>query len=309
MILCCGEALIDMIRSSHNGGPTAFVPHSGGSVFNTAIALGRLGASTGFLSGVSTDTFGRQLCEDLTASHVATDHLIRSDRLTTLAIVHLSDGSATYAFYDENSAGRMIAPDDLPKLPSSISALYFGGISLAAEPAADTYASLLAREGQGRVVMIDPNIRPDFIADAPRFRARLAEMFANATIVKTSDEDLAWLAPEAADLTTQAQEILAQGPKIVIVTRGAQGATAFMSGGAVDVPAPSVQVVDTVGAGDTFNAGFLAHLSELRLLSLDALASATPQDLQPALAHGAKIAAVTVSRAGANPPWASELEA
>ncbi|TCK98904.1 fructokinase [Shimia isoporae] len=307
MILCCGEALIDMIPTASTDGSAAFSPHSGGSVFNTAIALGRLGADVGFLSGVSTDKFGQQLCKDLTASNVNTDHLIRSDRLTTLAMVHLTNGSATYSFYDENSAGRMIGPDDLPAIPDSIQALYFGGISLAAEPAADTYAALLKRESGQRLVMLDPNIRPDFISDERRFRARLNGMMALSDIVKTSDEDLAWLEPSADTIVSQARAILAKGPSLVIVTQGAQGATAIMQDGHFTVPAPTTNVVDTVGAGDTFNAGFLAHLDEIKRLSPKSFATSTLAETKSALAFGAQVAAVTVSRAGANPPWREEL--
>ncbi|MGR3636390.1 MAG: carbohydrate kinase family protein [Shimia sp.] len=307
MILCCGEALIDMIPTATTQGQTAFVPHSGGSVFNTAIALGRLNVPTGFLSGVSTDTFGQQLCADLAASNVSSEHLIRSDKLTTLAIVHLKDGSATYSFYDDNSAGRMISPKELPQLSSDVQALYFGGISLAAEPAADTYASLLAREGQNRLVMLDPNIRPDFIKEEARYRDRLTAMFKHTDIVKTSDEDLDWLIPDQPDLDTQVAALLSKGPKVVIVTKGAEGATAFTRHGNTSVPAPSVDVCDTVGAGDTFNAGFLAGLADLGCLTPDEDKLTSLDCLVPALTFGAAVAAHTVSRAGANPPWRHEM--
>ena len=133
MILCCGEALIDMIPTPPptTAGPDGFVPHAGGAVFNTAIALGRLGAQVGMLSGLSSDMFGRQLVDGLKASHVDVSHLVVSDRPTTLAFVRLVGGHATYDFYDENSAGRMITPGDMPALSAEVSALYFGGISLA----------------------------------------------------------------------------------------------------------------------------------------------------------------------------------
>ena len=306
MILCCGEALIDMIPTRAADARAAFVPHSGGSVFNTAIALGRLGAPVSFLGGISTDTFGQQLCSDLTKSNVATDLLVRSPRLTTLALVHLQDGQATYAFYDDASAGRMLLPADLPAVPDSISALYFGGISLVAEPAADTYADLLARHAAQRVVMIDPNIRPDFITDEATYRARLGRMIAQSDIVKTSDEDLSWIVG-GADMAAQADAILAKGPRFVIVTRGGDGATVYARSAHITVPAQAATVVDTVGAGDTFNAGFLDQLNADGLLSKQALASCTVHDLQPALNFAAKVAATTVSRAGANPPWRHEL--
>lgn len=308
MILCCGEALIDMIPEPTQSGASGFVAHSGGAVFNTAVALGRLGAPVGMLTGLSTDQFGQQLHQDLTRSNVDTSHVQHVDRPTTLAFVQLTDGHATYDFYDENTAGRMILPEDVPAIAPGIQALYFGGISLACEPCGVTYAHLLQAEGQDRVVMIDPNIRPSFIADEARFRARLAEMIAKSDIVKISDDDLQWLAGEDTPVEVAAEALLEQGPAVIILTRGKAGATGFMSGGQrVHAPAEQAKVADTVGAGDTFNAGVLAKLSELGLLSKAKLRAAAPEDLKDALQFGAKVAAVTVSRPGANPPWAHEL--
>lgn len=308
MILCCGEALIDMIPTPTNAGPDGFVPHAGGAVFNTAIALGRLGAQVGMLSGLSSDRFGQQLVNGLKESHVDVSHLIVSDRPTTLAFVRLIGGHATYDFYDENSAGRMITADDLPALSDEVSALYFGGISLACEPGADTYAALLARNADGRAVMIDPNIRPGFIKDIARYRARLDHMLALADIVKVSDEDLNWINPAPLALRDKVADLLNNGPSVVILTRGSEGATGYLADGAeVQVPALKTEVVDTVGAGDTFNAGVLAKMSELGQLHKDALRRITPEVLAEALAYGAQVAAVTVSRAGANPPWIEEM--
>lgn len=308
MILCCGEALIDMIPTPTRAGPDGFVPHSGGAVFNTAIALGRLGVQTGMLTGLSTDMFGRQLAEALKASHVDTSHVIVSDRPTTLAFVRLVDGHATYCFFDENSAGRMLAPADLPDLPQEVSALFFGGISLACEPGALAYAALLDKEGAGRAVMIDPNIRPRFVKDIARYRARLDGMLAQADIVKVSDEDLNWILPDPMSLREKVLTLLDKGPAVLILTRGGEGATGFLtSGQEVHVPAVRAEIADTVGAGDTFNAGVLAKLSELGLLTKPGLAALAPVSLQRAMEHGAKVAAITVSRSGANPPWAGEL--
>ncbi|WP_298905062.1 carbohydrate kinase [uncultured Aliiroseovarius sp.] len=305
MILCCGEALIDMIPTPTTAGADGFVPHSGGAVFNTAIALGRLGVQTGMLTGLSTDMFGRQLSEALKASHVDTTHVIPSDRPTTLAFVRLVDGHATYCFFDENSAGRMLDPADIPALSPEVSALFFGGISLACEPSADAYAALLAQEAAQRVVMIDPNIRPRFIQDIDRYRARLDRMIAQVDIVKVSDEDLNWLLPAPLSLNEKVAALMESGPSVLILTRGGAGASGFLADGTeVQVPAQRVDIKDTVGAGDTFNAGFLAKLSELGCLTKRQLSAET---LQQAMQHGAKAAAVTVSRAGANPPWAEEL--
>lgn len=308
MILCCGEALIDMIPTPTLSGRDGFVPHTGGAVFNTAIALGRLGVKAGLLTGLSDDMFGQQLTEGLTASHVDTSHVITFSRPTTLAFVQLRDGHATYSFYDENSAGRMLEVADLPAVSPEVSSLYFGGISLACEPGAQAYAALLAREGTQRAVMIDPNIRPAFITDADRYRARLETMLGLADIVKVSDEDLDWMVPGDGSLNDKVNVVLSRGPSVVILTRGSEGATGFMQGGAeVTVPAQRVEIVDTVGAGDTFNAGVLAKLDTLGALQKPALRSLPAEVLREALEHGARVAAVTVARAGANPPWADEL--
>jgi len=308
MILCCGEALVDMIPTPTDSGRDGFVPHSGGAVFNTAIALGRLGVQTGMLTGLSTDMFGQQLTDALQASHVDTSHVVTSDRPTTLAFVRLLNGHATYNFFDENSAGRMLAEDDLPVLSNEVSSLYFGGISLASEPCATTYATLLRREGTDRAVMLDPNIRPQFIRDIDRYRERLDQMLALTDILKVSDEDLNWILPAPLALSDKVKLMLEKGPGVVILTRGGDGATGYLADGTeVTVPATRVNIVDTVGAGDTFNAGVLAKLSDLGALRKTRLKHLPAELLEQALAHGARVAAVTVSRAGANPPWADEL--
>lgn len=308
MILCCGEALIDMIPTPADGDAVGFVPHAGGAIFNTAIALGRLGTRTGMLTGLSHDLFGQQLTEALKASHVDTSQVIVSDRPTTLAFVRLTDGHATYSFYDENSAGRMLVPADMPELSKEVSALYFGGISLACEPGADAYATLLMEQGGDRAVMLDPNIRPNFIQDVDRYRSRLEGMIAHVDIVKVSDEDLNWILPDPLSLTEKVGKLLEMGPSVVVLTRGSQGATGYLSGGTeVHVPAATVEITDTVGAGDTFNAGFLAKLSELGELRKISLRNLSEANLRQALAHGAQVAAITVTRAGSNPPWAGEL--
>lgn len=310
MILCCGEALIDMIPAPTRDGREGFVPNCGGAVFNTAIALGRLGVPAGMVTGLSSDLFGQQLRQGLQDSGVDTALAVTSSRPSTLAFVQLQNGQASYSFFDENSAGRMLTPDDMPALPASASALYFGGISLACEPGAEAYAALLEREGAARAVMLDPNIRPAFIRDAAGYRARLDRMLRLADIVKVSDEDLDWLLPGGQSEAEKAASLHARGPSLVIVTRGSDGAAGYLAGqDPVQVPAPKAMVADTVGAGDTFNAGVLASLWQQGRLSRAALAALAPADLAEALAHGARVAAVTVSRPGANPPWASELEA
>lgn len=307
MILSCGEALIDMLPRTSTAGEACFAPYAGGAVFNTAIALGRLGAPSAFFSGVSNDMLGEILADSLTASRVDTRYLARSGRPTTVAFVKLVNGQATYAFYDEGTAGRMLSLDQLPTLPPEVTTLFLGGISLVNDPAASTYEALQARESAARVTMIDPNIRPGFIAGKEaQYRARIERMVARADIVKLSDEDLHWLEGQG-DLTTLARGILARGPKVVFITEGAKGARAVTATQDRFVAATPVTVVDTVGAGDTFNAGVLAALSQAGALTKAGVAALDAATLDAALSLGTRAAAVTVSRAGANPPWSHEL--
>ena len=309
MILSCGEALIDMLPRTTTLGEPAFSPYAGGAVFNTAIALGRLGAPSAFFSGISTDMLGEILTDTLAASKVSTDLCARSGRSTTVAFVKLVAGQATYAFYDENTAGRMLSQDQLPTLPADISTLFFGGISLVNDPAASTYEALQSREAGSRVIMIDPNIRLGFIAgQEDSYRARITRMVQRSDIVKLSDEDLHWYAG-GGDLVVLARGILAKGPKAVFITEGAKGAHAITATEARFTPSRRVEVVDTVGAGDTFNAGVLAALHVRGALTKVGVANLDASALGAALELGTKAAAVTVSRAGANPPWANELTA
>ena len=293
MILCAGEALIDMLPRDTPEGP-AFLPAVGGAVLNTAVALGRLGAPVAFHSGVSTDLFGQRIAAAMTESNVE-DRLHRSDRPTTLAFVTLTDGHAEYAFYDEGTAGRMLSESDAPDM-RGVEALFLGGISLAVEPAARAYEAM----GLGHPdlpLMLDPNVRPGFVADAASYRDRIGRLLARAAIVKASDEDLRWLG-------TTPFEMIASGAKVVCLTEGAAGVSVVTADDAFRVPARAVEVVDTVGAGDTFNAGVMAGLRERGALSHDV----PPRDaLEAAVTLGVAASAITVSRAGANPPWRHEL--
>jgi fructokinase len=257
---------------------------------------------------------GQILAAPLVAAGVVTRHLVRSGRPTTVAFIKLADGHATYAFYDENTAGRMLTLADLPVLDDETRALFFGGISLINEPAASTYEALQERDAPARVTMIDPNFRAAFLdaqeAENPgtraRYMARVERMMARADIVKLADEEITGVFG-AADQGAFARGLIARGTKLVCVTQGARGATAYTAAEEVFVPARSVTVVDTVGAGDTFNAGVLVALDRAGLLTKAAIAALTAEQITQALTLGTRAAAVTVSRAGANPPWAHEL--
>ncbi len=306
MIICCGEALIDMLPRQLPGGEDVLLPICGGAVFNTAISLGRLGEETGFVSGISTDMFGEQLIEGLKASNVSPQYCVRSDNLSTLAFVKLTNGQAQYVFFDENSAGRMLSVDDLPEFRSAPAAMHFGAISLIPEPCGTAYEALMARHKDTSVISLDPNIRPGFIKDAERHKARIARMIAMSDIVKVSDEDLHWLAGDK-DSKAVIKDMLTKGVRVVLLTMGGDGVSVYTERFSFDVPARKVTVVDTVGAGDSFNAGFLAGLSRSGLLEKTKLNGISKEELLSAVSLAVSVAAVTVSRTGANPPWQSEL--
>ena len=306
MILCCGEALIDMLPRTTTLGEDAYAPYAGGAIFNTAIALGRLGVPTGFFTGLSDDMMGDILRKTLGESGVDYSYCATLSRPTTVAFVKLVDGHATYAFYDEGTAGRMITEAELPALGADCEAIHFGAISLIPEPCGSTYEALLKREHETRVISLDPNIRPGFIKDKDAHMARIRRMAAMADIVKFSDEDLAWFGLEG-DEDALARHWLHHGARLVVVTRGAEGAVGYTAGHKVTVPSERVAVVDTVGAGDTFDAGVLASLKMQNLLTKQQVAKLSEEQIAKALALGARAAAVTVSRAGANPPWAKEI--
>lgn len=306
MILCCGEALIDFLPRKTAEGEVAYQPFCGGSVYNTAIALGRLGVPTGLFTGLSTDFFGDMLRDGLKASKVSLGYVKVWDKPSTLAFVKLTQGHARYSFFDDNSAGRMLVKRDLPKLEKKVQALHFGSISLIPEPGGDTLELLMKREAKTRVISFDPNIRPGMVKDRRAHMARLNRMIAMADIVKVSDEDVAWMTGKD-DAKSAARAWLKRGAKIVVVTRGGKGVEAFTTSATISRPAEKVKVADTVGAGDTFTAGLLTALRAMKLLDKAKLAAISADDLGTALAFAARAAAITCSRPGANPPWASEM--
>ena len=306
MILCCGEALIDMLPRKDADGAELYQPFNGGSVFNTAVALGRLGTPTGFFAGISTDFFGDSLTEGLKNAGVSTKYIRAKDLHTTLALVKLTDGHARYSFIDEGSAGRMLEKRDIPKLPKSIAALHFGSISLIPEPSGGTYETLLKKASNSHVISLDPNIRPTVIKDKKKHLARLKRLIAKADLVKISDEDVAYMTGKQ-DFAKSAKAWLKLGAKIVAITRGGVGVEVFTKKHALSLPAPKVKVADTVGAGDTFTAGFLTYLHRNALLSKKAMAGIEATQLMHAAEFAMECAAVTVSRPGANPPWAHEV--
>jgi len=308
MIICCGESLIDMISIANAGNESVFAGLTGGAIFNTSIALGRLDVPVGLISGVSTDLFGEKIKKDLTESNVNIKLLIRNEKPTTLAFVDVKNGQANYTFYDENSAGNSIHYSDFPNIPKIANTLCFGGISLCTEPAASAYEKLFIQEIKNKVLFLDPNIRSTFISDEISYRKRLNKMISSSDILKVSDEDLDWIVTSGSSINEKIEKLHNLGAKLIIVTKGAEGVAAYVKNKKViNLPAQKVNVIDTVGAGDTFNAGFLAKLSNLKLLSKSNIKNLSSKQISMALEYGIKAASITVSRKGANPPLLSEI--
>ncbi len=306
MILCCGEALIDFLPRKGADGADVYQPFNGGSIYNTAIALGRLGANVSYFGGLSTDFFGDSLVAGLKESLVDIRPAKIQSLDTTLAFVKLTNGQARYVFVDAASASRMVTKKDLPKLTKSCAALHFGSISLIPEPSGGAFEALMKRECKTRVISVDPNIRASLIKSKTAHMARLNRLIAMADILKISDEDVHWMTGHK-DLAKAAKAWLKKGPKIVAITKGGDGVEIYTKSFGFVQAAPKVVVADTVGAGDTFTAGFLATLLKDGNLTKKALSMISEDDLRHAADFAARAAAVTCTRPGANPPWAHEM--
>lgn len=300
-----GEAVIDFTAT----GPLAFQGHEGGAPANSAIAAARLGVPTGFVAQLSTDLFGERLLAHLQANGVDTRFVLRSDAPSTLAFVERTPGTNRYAFYIHGSAGTLWAPPELPALPEACRFLYFGSTVLLHEPAASRIVDLVRAQRRRRVVVFDPNVRPTLIRDTAAYRARCAQWMADADLVKLSDEDAALIAPGMAP-EAAAPGWLQQGPRAVVLTRGAQGVTLYRRGAPpLDLPALPVQVVDTIGAGDTFGAALCVALLEQGVALPAQLESLDDAQWRRVLRFAATAAALNCTREGASPPSRHELDA
>lgn len=306
MLLSCGDALIDFVPIKAPDGRDAYVPAVGGSCLNIAVAMARLGSPTCFVGGISTDMFGTMVTDHLAASNVSLRYARRSDNETTLAFVRFVNGEPNYAFYDEGTAAQLWTYDPTLFAFDEIEALHVGSTTLINEPAA-TEALKMLRDAKGRTTLsFDPNCRPSLVRNKPKYLARMAEFIATADIVRMSDADFDFLFG-GNDFQRKADEVLAGGATLFVITRGRDGAIAWhKTAGQVGVPAPAVKVVDTIGAGDTFQGAFLVALREAGRIARPALDAISRDELAAALAFGAHCAAITCSRAGANPPWKSE---
>ena len=298
-ILIAGEALTDIVVDADGGRRE----YPGGSPMNVAVALARLGHDAHLLTAIGEDPRGEAIRAHLDDSGVhLTPSSVGPGRTSTAEAVLDANGAATYTFdlaWDPDPAG----------LPSDLDAVHTSSIAAVMEPGASTLAELLRTARTAATISYDPNARPTLMGEPADVRARIEENIALSDVVKASDEDVTWLygTDDVEDVVSSWREL---GPSLTVLTRGGEGSVAFSESGRVQVAPVPVEVVDTVGAGDTFSAGILDALADKDLLGADRreMLGAIPSDeLAAVLRRAARLAAITVSRAGANPPWSREL--
>jgi fructokinase len=308
-LLSCGDALIDFLPVKSTDGRDAIVPVVGGSCLNIAVGLARLGAPTGFVGGISTDLFGRMIADHASASQVDLRYATRSDHQTTLAFVRSVGGEPQYAFYDAETASRnwIYRRGSIPF--DEIEAIHVGSTTLADDKAA-AQALAMVEDARGSVtISFDPNCRPNLVTHKARYVERMNAFAAAADIVRMSDVDFEFLYG-GGDHAGNAKSLIAAGASLVVVTRGIKGAQAWhRQAGAVEVEAPTVEIVDSIGAGDSFQAALLFALRAIGRIGRQALAQANSDELHRALAFAAACAAFTCGRAGADPPRQADVGA
>ncbi|MEO8806852.1 MAG: carbohydrate kinase [Burkholderiaceae bacterium] len=311
MMMVCGEALLDVFAAGETRTGLALDASVGGSPFNVAVGLARLGQPVGFFSAISTGFAGERLMRALLAEGVDTRAVARLAAPTTLSLIGLdAHGVPSYAFYGEGCADRLLQAADMARVPQAVSAVNIGSYATVVEPTASALRALVEREhakpGSRALIACDPNIRLNVEPDIQRWRDQLAWMLPRTDLFKVSEEDLELLQPGVV-LDTFAAHALAQGVRAVVITRGGQGAVGWTAQGRVTTPPVPVTVVDTVGAGDTFQAALLTWLAEHGALNAQALGALSPEALRKALAFAAQAAAITCSRRGADMPSRAEL--
>ncbi|HJU73202.1 MAG TPA: carbohydrate kinase [Gemmatimonadaceae bacterium] len=302
--LVCGEALIDVYpESATHAAPEARI---GGSPFNVAIGLARLGQNVGFLGSISRDAFGERLYAALADERVDVSSVTRSDAPTTQSIVGVdAHGAPTFTFLGEGRADRQLTPDAIDRV-AHVRAIHVGSYSMVVEPIASTLRALIAQRRDSTLIAWDPNVRVNVVGEAQPWRELLDWMLPRSDLVKLSDEDLSVLAP---GLTPQefAERALSCGVGLVVTTHGAEGVSAWSPRARVQVPASDVKVVDTVGAGDAFHAALLAWLAEHDKLERKRVASMDEEALYEALRFATRAAALTCERRGADLPRGEAL--
>ncbi|WP_145542303.1 carbohydrate kinase family protein [Yersinia alsatica] len=296
-IICYGESLIDFTHDGH-----AFIPHPGGSPYNMAIALGRLGSQVDYCTQLSTDMFGNMLLQHLQLNHVGTTTISRSPAPSTLAFVLTHpETEPEYAFYSRQAADVIILPEDLPA-PIDAKLHHFGSISLMQEPCGTTWEHYLTQlDG---FISFDPNIRSSLIPERQVYLDRFNRITRKIQLLRLSLSDLQWLAPSEA-VEHFVARMFAQGILMVAITSGSDGAWVYTPQSKQYQPVTPVEVADTIGAGDTFTAGLLSVLVEG--IEGKTLAKLNDSMLLRALKTGSIAAALNCCNKGANPPTADEI--
>jgi fructokinase len=310
MIVVCGEALMDVFDAGATSTGNALDARIGGSPYNVALGLARLGQPAAFCGAVSTGFLGERLMRSLADEGIDTLCVQRKAAPTSVCIVGLdARGVPAYDFYGERGADRQLdAAAALAALPPATRALHFGSYAMVVEPVGSAQRALVEREHGLRLIAYDPNVRLTVEPSLDRWRATLDWMLPRTHLLKISDEDLHLLYPGLAP-DDAASRWLAQGVRTVVVTRGGEGALAFCGNARAAVPPVTVTVVDTVGAGDTFQAALLTWLAEHDQLSIDGVSSLDAPALEAMLSFAARAAAITCSRRGADLPRRIELPA
>jgi fructokinase len=308
MIVVCGEALFDVFPGAADAKGVELSARIGGSPFNLAVGLARLGTPPLFFGGLSRDIFGQQLVASLAAEQVGLDPAPRPDAPTALVVVSVdAAGVPAYTFYGGDSAERQVLPADLSRVPEDAAAIHVGSYCLVVEPVATTLRVLVERQRENSLIACDLNVRMAIEPRAEVWRAALDWMLPRCDILKVSDEDIHHLYPEWTP-ERFARHARDAGAGLVVVTRGAQGVYALGADFALERPAVPVTVIDTVGAGDTFQAGLLSWLARRGLLDRTSIAGLHQELLAQALDFAARAAAITCSRRGADLPRLGELD-
>jgi fructokinase len=309
MILSCGDALIDFVPAKTADARDALMPVVGGSCLNVAVGLARLGAPTGFVGGISTDLFGAMVADHAAASGVDLGFATRSEDQTTLAFVRIVAGESHYAFYDAGTASRNWTYPTGAIPFATVDAIHVGSTTLVHDQGAAETRAMIADAGRLVTISFDPNCRPNLVKDKAAYRERMDGFAGAADMIKMSDVDFDYLHGHD-NYGAVAETLLADGRSLFVVTRGPKGALAWhRNAGAVDVPAPAVTVVDTIGAGDSFQAALLFALHKQMRIGKGDLPAMSQSELRRALAFAAACAAVTCTRAGADPPRWTEMSA
>jgi fructokinase len=309
MLLSCGDALIDFLPSKTADGREALTPAVGGSCLNIAIGTARLDVPTGFVGGISTDTFGKMIADHALNSAVDLGSATRSDHQATLAFARVTGTETQYAFYDADTASRnWVYRRDVIAL-GNVECIHTGSTTLVHDKGAAETLAFIEDARANVTISLDPNCRPNLVKDKDAYRARMITFCGKADIVKMSDVDFAYLFGDE-PYADRAEKLLSDGASLVVVTRGNHGASAWHHRtGPIEVDAPVVKVVDTIGAGDSFQAALLAALRRLGRIDRQRLADITAVELKRALSFACKCAAFTCTRAGADPPRSRELPA